>query len=283
MAAVTPVVENGLVDAHADSKIGVYLRRLWARRSYTWHVSQAELRQRQITTVFGSFWHLLNPALSIGVYFLIFGLVLETDRGVGSTGDFLLFLTVGLFVFQYTQRAVTLGSTSIVVNRGLVQAIRFPRALLPASTTLMELLAAIPTYGIMFIVGVAVGQPPSWQWLVLPVIVAWQTVFNFGAAMVAARLTSHFRDVQQLLPFFFRLLIYGSGVLFSVEAYVEEERLHWLFIVNPVYDFIELARWSVMGLPVSTDVIVAALVWPIVMLLTGFAWFKSGEHTYDRV
>jgi teichoic acid transport system permease protein len=170
-----------------------------------------------------------------------------------------------------------------VVNRGLVQAIRFPRALLPASTTLMELLAAIPTYLIMFVVAAAVGEAPSWRWLLLPAIIAWQTVFNFGAAMLAARLTSHFRDVQQLLPFFFRLLIYGSGVLFSVEAYVDDDRLHWLFVLNPIYDFIELARWSVMGQPLSLDVLVASLVWPVVMLLTGFFWFKSGEHTYDRV
>lgn len=275
--------EEGLVDAHAASRLGVYLRLLWQRRGYTLYVARAELRQRQITTVFGSFWHLLNPALSIGVYFLIFGLVLETDRGVGGTSEFLLFLTIGLFAFQFTQRSVTLGSTSVVLNRGLIQAIRFPRALLPGSTTLMESLAAIPTYVIIFVMAVAVGEPPSWRWLMLPVLFIWQGVFNLGAALVAARLTTHFRDAQQLLPFFFRLLIYGSGVLFSVDAYVTAGPQRALFVLNPMYGFIEISRWSVMGFPVDLDVVIASAVWTIVMLVGGFLWFRAAEHTYDRV
>lgn len=280
MAQTTRDPAAGLADVQAASRVGAYLQDVWHRRNYAWYVAESELRQRQVGTVFGSVWHLLNPILSIGVYFLIFGIVLKTDRGVDN---FLLFLTVGLFVFQFTQRAVVQSSTSIVSNRGLVQAIRFPRALLPLSATLTETLAAIPTFGVVVLVALVDGQMPTWSWLLLPLVIAWQTVFNLGCALVAARVTTHFRDMQQLLPFFFRLLIYASGVFFSVEDYVSDRQLELVFVLNPVYGFIAIARWSVMGMAVSAEVVAAVVVWTVAAVVGGFIWFKAAEHSYDRV
>ena len=83
-------------------------------------------------------------------------LILKVDRGVDN---FLLFITVGLFVFQFTQRSVTQGAVSVVSNRGLVQAIRFPRALLPISATLTEVIAVVPTLFVIYGVAVLLGEP----------------------------------------------------------------------------------------------------------------------------
>ncbi|MEQ8436789.1 MAG: ABC transporter permease [Ilumatobacter fluminis] len=280
MYAVPKELDAELVDVQAATRLRPYLRQLWSRLDYAWYVADSELRQRQIATLFGSLWHLLNPILSIAVYYVIFGLVLETDRGVDN---FVAFLAVGLFVFQYTQRSVTHGSASIVSNRGLVQAIHFPRALLPISSALTETLAAIPTFVVAGVVALALGEPLTWRWLVFPAIFLAQAVFNLGCSFVSARLTTHFRDTQQLLPFFFRLLLYGSGVLFSVEAYLNERQLRLLVALNPIFDFIELARWSLLGRDVDAGVVVSAAVWTFIAFVGGFLWFRSGEHAYSRV
>lgn len=280
MSASSRTTDRGLVDTQAASRIGAYVGGLWDRRSYAWYVAESTLRQRQITTFFGSFWHLLNPVLSIAVYYVIFGLVIKTDRGVDN---FLLFLTVGLFVFQYTQRAVIQGAGSIVANRGIVQAIRFPRALLPISATITEALAAIPTLFVIYGVALIIGEPPTIWWILLPFLAVWQTLFNLGLAMIAARVTTHFQDMQQLLPFVFRLLMYWSGVIFSVENYVTDRALELTFVLNPLYGFISMARWAILGIDVAGEVIVAVAVWTVVVVVGGFLWFKAGEHSYDRV
>lgn len=274
------IAQQPLVDAHASSRTTVYLRELWHRRNYAVYVARSELRHRQITTVLGNVWHFLNPALSISIFYIIFGLILEVDRGVDN---FLLFLTVGLFTFQFTQKSVTLGSTSVISNRGLVQAIRFPRALLPITTTLTESLAAIPNLAVIYGVALLLGEPIRWTWVLLPLIGVWQMVFNLGAAMVAARITTHFRDMSQLLPFFFRLLLWASGVIFSVESYVASAKGELLFALNPMYGFISIARWAVMGMAITDGVIISVTAWTLVLLVGGFFWFKSAEHSYHRV
>ena len=271
---------HDLVDVHAATSSRRYVAELWERRGYVWYVAHSALRQRQAGTVFGNFWHLLNPALSIAVYYLIFGKILGTDRGVNN---FLVFLAVGLFVFQFTQRSVTQGAQSIIMNRGLVRAIRFPRALLPISVTLTETIATMPTFAVAYAVALLLGEPIRWTWALFPLIGLWQACFNLGAAMIAARITTHFRDTQQFLPFFFRLLLYGSGVIFSVEEFVGDRGLELLFVANPMYGFISIARWAIMGTSVAPDVVIATAAWTIVLFVGGFFWFKAAEGEYHRV
>lgn len=269
-----------LRDAHESAKLGPYLRDLWSRRSYIWYVSTSELRSRQVTNVLGNLWHLLNPALSIGVYFVVFGLLL--DVGDRSSGNFFLFLTVGLFVFQFTQKATTDGAKSIINNLGLLKAIKFPRAMLPVTSTVTETIAFWPSFLVIYFVA-ALSEGFRWQWIVLPAIIMLQAVFNTGSAMIAARMTTHFRDTTQILPFFFRLLLYVSGVIFNVDSYAEgNDTIRLLFTLNPMYCFITVARWTVMGTPVETQYVVSMFVWSAVILLVGFAWFRSGEERYAR-
>ena len=270
-----------LRDAYEKVSIRSYLSDLWSRRSYIWYAALSELRQRQADTVLGNVWHLLNPLLSIGVYYLVFGLLL--DIGERSGDNYFLFLSSGLFLFQFTQKATNKGARSIVSNTGLMRVVRFPRALLPVTSTAAEIMAFWSSLVVIY--GIAIVSTTfSWTWLLLPVVVAVQALFNVGASLIAARLTTHFRDTTELLPYFFRLLLYGSGVIFSVERFTEDNpTLEFLFTLNPLYSFMTLGRWSVMAGSFDGRCVVSVAVWTLVIVVVGFAWFRAGEEKYARV
>jgi teichoic acid transport system permease protein len=269
-----------LHDVHEAARLGPYLRDLLARRAYVWYVAKNELRNRQVNTVLGNFWHLLNPALAISVYYVIFGLLLEVDRGVDN---FVLFLTVGLFIFQYTQKATIEGAKSVVGNLGLIKAVRFPRAMLPATATVTELLASISTFVVVYAVALITGEPIALRWLLLPAVVIMQFCFNLGAALIAARMASHFRDTIQILPFLFRLLLYASGVIFSVDAYVDSgSPIKLLFVLNPVFCFVTLGRWCIVGDEFRPVLVLSAVGWSIVIVVVGLLWFRAAEDRYAR-
>lgn len=269
-----------LRDAHEAARLRPYLREVWSRRGYIRQVALSELRNRQAADVLGNLWHLLNPALSIAVYYLVFGIILETDRGVEN---FLVFLTIGLFVFQFGQKSTTDGARSVVSNKGLIKAVQFPRVILPITSTYTEVLAAIPTFAVAYLVALVSGVDITWRWPMLVPLIAMMTVFNSGTAMVAARLTTHFHDTVQILPFIFRLLFYVSGVIFSVDAYVADSTLlNTLFTLNPYYCFISLARWSIFAGNLQTDLLFSAIGWSIVIFVGGFTWFRRAEESYAR-
>lgn len=256
-----------------------YALGIWQRRDFIRYLAESQLRAQQMNTVLGNLWHLLNPLLQIGVYYLIFGVVLGVDRGVDN---FIAFIAIGLFCYQFSVRSITAGSRSVVGNEALMRSIWFPRAMLPSTSSVAELLAFGPALAVALAVCVGSGERPILGWLVLPALVALQFLFNLGGAMFMARLANHFADVQQLLPFVFRLGLYASGVLFLVDEYVENSRLRLLFEINPFYGFVSLYRWAVLGYDVNSHLAVFTPAITGVVVVGGFLWFRQGEQGFGR-
>lgn len=272
--------EPELRDAHASARLGPYLQEMWSRRTYVWYVATNELRRRQVHNKLGNLWHLLNPVLSIGVYYVIFGVLL--DVGDRSSSNFFLFLSVGLFIYQFTQRATINGAKSIVSNTGLIKAIKFPRAILPLTSTVTETIAFWSSFLVIYFLAF-ISTGVRWQWLLLPLLIAIQAVFNTGAAMIAARMTTQLRDTTQILPFFFRLVLYASGVIFNVDSYSDGNKtVELLFTLNPMYCFITIGRWMVMGTAVKDQHFVSMFIWTVLILIFGFLWFRAAEERYAR-
>ena len=107
-----------------------------------------------------------------------------------------------------------------------------------------------------------------------------QDLFNLGASFVAARFGSSIRDLTQLLPHLFRLFFYLSGVIFSIEQFVSDETVRDLFALNPIYDLITVARWSLMGTPVGASVVIGMVLWCLGLPILGLSLFRRAEHRY---
>lgn len=258
---------------------GQYASALWAYRNLATLLPVEELRAQHFTTVLGNVWHLLNPLLLVAVYFLVFGVVLD---GRGGVDNFLAFLTVGVFMFHFTQKSVTSASRSLASNSGLVQTLVFPRAILPLSSVLAQALALIPSIIVMLSIIALTGARPSLTWFLIIGVAAFQLLFNVGSAFIAARLTHRFRDVEQVLPYVFRLLFYGSGVLYSVDYYVGDVWWRLLFDLNPLYGFVSLARWVVLGEPLNGLLLGSTLGWTLLIFVGGGWFFIRGEQEYGR-
>jgi teichoic acid transport system permease protein len=201
-------------DPSDPERLVPYLRSLWSRRAYATYVATSDLRDRQVTSALGNLWYLLNPALQILVYFIIFGVIVTGVRD--GIDNYILFLTVGVLLFTTVQRSIITGSTSVVRNRGLIQSFNFPRALLPLTSCIAEFLASLPAVLVMLVVALLTGESIAMQWLAIIPIIVSLFILNLGLALLAARVTTYFRDFDQILPFVLRLLLYLSGVLFSV-------------------------------------------------------------------
>lgn len=256
-----------------------YLRQTWDRRDLAWQLPSSELRARNQNAVFGSFWHVLHPLLLAGIYYLIFGVIFS---GRGGIDNFVGFLVVGLFAFFYTQKAVVSGSRAIIGNEGLIQNIAFPRAILVLAVVVRETISQAPAILVMFVIVLISGGPPQVTWFLIVPIVAVQIIFNLGAAFIAARLTFHFRDFDQLLPYLFRMLLYLSGIFFTLER-IPAGWPRMLIAANPLYSFIELTREAILHGTTSARLWAEVVTWSLALLILGFFFFRAREHDYSHV
>ena len=267
--------DQRLFDLTRPSPPAAYLREVWRRRDFAVLVPVQDLRAQNMGSALGQLWHLLNPALMVAVYFVIFGLVIDTSRGVEN---FLGFLVVGVVWFHLTQRVVQDAAVCIPRNLSLIRSVQFPRILLPAATVIGQTAAFVPALVLALAAVIATGERPSLRWLALIGVLAAQYVLNFGAALLVARIGAAVPDLRQLLPHVFRLLFYASGVIFSVDGFVESESWRRAFALNPLYDVITCARWCLLGEPADFWAVAGMLAWGTALMVVGFAVFWRSDQ-----
>lgn len=277
-----------------------YLKDFWARREFAWTIAVGELRAQNQNTVLGNLWHLLNPLFLAGVYYLIFGVILNLGGGAAEDApraqlrleqqNYPGFLIIGIFVFYFTQKVVSGGTRVVVSNMRLIQNINFPRALLPTASVLQESLAQLPALLAMVVIVYATGEALNVSWFLLLPILLIQSIFNLGMALIVARLTFHFRDTEFIIQYLMRIWFYLSGIFFSVELVrrgaesrgVFGEVALSLFNVNPAYAFITLSRDAVMRGTTNPLYWRYAILWAVGTFLFGFLFFRARELEYGR-
>ncbi|MFP4634629.1 MAG: ABC transporter permease [Nitriliruptoraceae bacterium] len=265
-----------------------YLRELWRRREFAITVPLGELRAQNQDTTLGQLWNLINPLLLIAIYYFIFGLVLDVE-GRRGVDDYLPFLIVGVITFNYTRSSMQSGARMIVKNRRLVQSINFPRAILPISSIVAETISHLYALPVMMVLLLLTNLGsseviPTWRWLLVIPIVAVQALFNLGLAMVVGRLSFHFRDVQNFMPYALRLWFYMSGVLIPITAdVIDNDTIRFILQLNPAWSIIEIMRDALLYQTTAGWKWGLALGWTVVLLIGGFIYFRRAENEYGRV
>ena len=279
-SAAELAVRHGLTRVGVRPPLPAYVRSLWGRRHFAVSLAGAKAYARNQGSYLGQVWALLTPLLWAGVYLLVFGVLLGTSRGVEN---FVGFLVVGVFLFHFTSASVVAGSRAVVGNLSLIASLQFPRALLPVAAVLAELFTLIPALLVLLVLVPLSGEPVQASWLLFPAAVTLQWVFGTGVALVAARLVAEVRDVKQLIPFVLRILMYVSGVFFSIDHYVGSGQAATVLTHQPVAVYLELGRACLLTevtAPASTWLWGAG--WAVAALVLGFVYFWRSEARYGR-
>lgn len=259
-----------------------YLADVRRRLPFLWTLSSASSYARNEANHLGQVWAFLNPAFLIGSYYVIFGLVLSTRGGVEN---FVAFLSIGVVMFSFTSAVVTRGAKAITGRLGLVRSLHFPRAILPMSVTLTELLASIPGFALLFALVLFTGETPAWKWLLFPVAIALQAVALLGFAFIAARLVNASRDMENFIPVVVRLLRYISGVFFPVAHYVASAPpvFQELLTKQPFALMLTTGRQSLLAdEPVVLGDWLLMTIWAVAISGIGLVVFWQAETRYGR-
>jgi ABC-2 type transport system permease protein len=207
---------------------------------------------------------LVPPAVTIGLYFMIFGNLI--GRRIGEMGGYAYmdFIVPGLIMMAVIQNSYANVSSSFFSHK-------FQRSV-------EELLVSpVPNYIILsgFVAGgiargLAVGFIVSLMsfaftdfsihnwWLTALVVLLTATVFSL-AGFINAVYANTFDDISIIPTFVLTPLIYLGGVFYSIELLPQIGR--WFSTLNPVFYMVNTFRYGILG---TSDV---SIVWAVVMLL----------------
>jgi teichoic acid transport system permease protein len=307
--------EYGLRPSSARPDLVSYLRQVWQRRHFI--VAYATARNVSMYTEarLGQLWQVLTPLLNSCVYYLIFGVIFEANRGISN---YTAYLVTGVFIFSFTERSIVVGSTVMRANIALIRALHFPRACLPLAYVLVEFQQLLLSMLVLFAIVLGTGEPLTWYWLLLVPTLLLQATFNMGAALIMARVGAGAQDVSQLVPFLMRVWRYFCGVMYSINSLPASLPV-WaknVLSLNPAAVYISLTRYAIMAtqradapgaqpynalrcaifntkkIPqfqaychpgISTSELwLAGVGWAVVTLVAGVLYFWQAETRYGR-
>lgn len=276
------VARYGLKRAGARASLSEYTRELWQRRHFIVEFSRATNASGYSRSFLGQAWQVLTPLLNAAVYYLIFGLLIGTRRGVPN---YLGFLVIGIFVFQFTQGSVTSGARSLQSHRSLARTLRFPRAVFPVSSTSIALQHLLASLVVLVPIVLFTGEPVRVQWLLVVPALVLQTMFSTGLAFAFARIGAKIPDVSQMLPFALRVWLYASGIMFSIDSFTKSKpNVGAILNANPMTIYVDLYRGAFLASGEGTTPVqwLTALAWSVGVLVVGYVYFWKAEESYGR-
>ncbi|MEV7395646.1 ABC transporter permease [Aeromicrobium sp. NPDC092404] len=261
-----------------------YVSEVWKRRIFIFSMARFRIESENQQNSLGMFWVILKPLLNALVYGAIFGLLIGTS---GRPPHFVEFLIIGVFVFEFFAQSWTTAGKAITSNAALVQSLAFPRMVLPLAGVTQRFLQFLPTIAIMLVFLLVSGNPPQWEWvLILPLFVLYY-FFNAGLGLITARLSVHWRDLNNFLPFLTRFFFYTTGIFFSIEERFEKHpTVITISEFQPIHEFLSLARSILLTGPtyeIDAHLWLYAGGWSLVLFSFGVWFFWRAEERYGRV
>lgn len=262
--------------------LGKYLAQLWQRRHFIWAEARNKAFSRGRDMYLGRAWIVLQPMLDSAVYVLVFGVILNLSRNIDY---FIGYLVIGVVFFNFLTRGLTSGSGLIQSSKGMISSFSFPKAALPLSLTVKQLLDNVaPAIVALLIAFLYHGLTPSFAILTVPVLFVMIHLFALGAMLIIARITAFVPDLKALVSTFARGLFFISGVFFDFHRFDGDETLQSIMLANPAYQFLTAVREATIYQtvpPLGRWLYLAA--WTLGLLIIGLIFFWEAEERYARV
>lgn len=277
------VDSEGLKSLQSRPSFFTYCKQLWGYRSFIW--ADARLKALRTTKDYRLWrlWLVLQPLLDVLFYAFLFGLILKTSKGVEN---FLGFLVIGVIFMRMMVALLNQGSMLIRTSRGFIQTFQFPRAALAISQTLRNLLDNVLPAVIAVTMAIAYQRFDGLSWsLILAVpLFLMMHIFGCGLMLIAARLTAEIPDTRALITFASQAWFFLSGVMFSIDRFVDHSMLHAIMTANPAYIFLQALRGSVIyNSPPDLSGWVVLALWTFGTFFIGLFYFWLAEAKYVRL
>jgi len=274
--------------------IGPYFRELRRRRGFAFELARTQMHAANTDTALGQLWLVINPMLLAGVYYILTA-VLSHSSGAPTipkgltekltTGQIQNFgwesfahLTSSLFLFFLVATIIQSGANSVIAGGALIMNTPFPKMLLPLSSTYLAFRRYLPTLLVYIPIHFLAHRPINLNILWAVPMVAEAVAFGFGLAMLFGTLQVYFRDVASFLPYFIRIWLYLSPVIYYVESL--PPAMKPFMVLNPLFPIAGGYGEALGGHAPSAGMVLGGAAWAISTCLVGGLLFMSREREF---
>jgi ABC-type polysaccharide/polyol phosphate export permease len=218
---------------------------LWAYRNLIYNLAQRELRSRYKKSILGWAWSLLNPASTLAIFSVVFGVIFGAGApptGGSGTESFALYLFCGLVVWNFFSGTVN-GSISALQAAGtLLNKVYFPPACPAIANMFTVMLQAIIEGGILVAIMLVIGNVGP-TFLMFPLLLACVGLFGLGIGLFVSVYNVYLRDVGYLVGIGMNMLFYATPIVYPA-AQAEAALPGWAWKAYELNPLFHMVNWS---------------------------------------
>ncbi len=231
-AAQTPRVRGTRV-VRPKVRLSTRFANLWRYRELLVGMVRTDLKVRYKNSVLGFVWSMVNPALYLVVFYVVFVIILPN-----GIPNFPIFLLSGLLVWNLFSAALAGGTGAIVANAGIVKKVSFPREILPLASVGSALVHFFLQAIVLFLALIVFRWDVGWAYIPL-LIPAMLTLLLLaaGLAVLLSALNVNLRDTSHMLELALLAWFWFTPIVWPFRTLSDNPKVdgfEWFLFVNPI-------------------------------------------------
>lgn len=190
---------------------------LYQNRHLIWKLARNDFKKRYAGSYMGAVWAMMQPVVTIAMYYVVFGIIFPDQRESGDV-PFVLFLTAGLVPWFYFNEALNNGTNALLEYDYLVKKVVFKISILPIIKVIAATFIHVFFAMVLLLVAIGYGYYPSIYTIQIVYYSVCLFIFVLGLSYITCAVVVFFRDLSQIINIALQLGMWATPILWDIGA-----------------------------------------------------------------
>ncbi len=211
---------------------------IWNNRALVRLLVGRDLTVRYKRSVLGVWWTFLNPMLTTGVMWIVFGNFFRFE--IPGDIPFIVYLLSGILLLTYFAQATLAAGSAIVNSAGILTKVYVPPEVFSFAATTAAAVNFLISLIILLVVQLVTGVGIPWTVVFVPIPVVAMLAFTTGLGLLIASAAVRFFDVIDFSGVLIQAVSYLTPTFYPVS--IVPASFLWLIYGNPLYSYLVVFR-----------------------------------------
>lgn len=250
--------------------------------NYAVRSAKSALKTEVANSYLNWIWWILDPLLTMAIYYVIFGIVFKASEPYFTT-----FIFIGLTMWNFFNKNVLQSVNMIKRNKAIVSKVYIPKFILLITNMMVNGFKMAICWIIVVIMMICSGITPNLYMFGFIPIMLLLVLFTFAISINLMHFGVFVEDLSNVISIVFKLLFYMTGIFFNIETRIGTDNpmaarllLHW----NPAAMMLQDMRNALLYQ--TGPYWQGMLIWTaisIVLLIIGVRTIYKNENSYVKV
>lgn len=236
-----------------------------------------DIRGKYKGSFLGVLWSFLNPLLQVVVYAIVFPYLM---RGA-TIENYVVYLVTGIIPWTFFNTVVSMGTTVIKANEGIIKKVYFPREILVVSQVISGLINFFISCVIIILFCLGFGVGISIHLILVPVIALIQAILALGIVFILSSVNVYIQDLEYIVTFILNMVFYGTPIIYELSQFSSAGFLYTLIQINPMTPLMSAYRdvFLYHQWPDPSGLIYVGIL-SLIVLVVGYYVFRKLEKGF---